>query len=555
MFWSKIWFFVVAALGAVAFTAAFVVPQPAARKQQDEEVKRVKVGCDVVNILLHTHARRRIDLAGQYARAEIDVSAILGPASGKKEVSADSNKTARPAAEDLMENTDESIRPRFTMLLDNRGRVVARVGMSDQLYGDSLAGYALVDDALNGYLRDDIWLIDKNLYLMSASPVISNNYVGAVVLGHAMDKKLAERFARGRDVQLSFYAGGEVVAATDSASIHKQALAELDSLRESEGDIAGDCRSSEPFTVELGDKSYIALLARLPGEAGTYRDAFFAVYVERLPPLGLLGTIKSASSSDLSFDNFPWLLLALGFIVAVGVGMALMVLEADRPLRKLNAEAIVLAKGARDRFDEGHRGKYGSVARSVNIRIDKMERDARESASKNNLDDLLGPAPAGPMVGSSPHIPVPAAKPPPPSQFRFSDSDPRVPALPPRPAAPAPSPSSSGPDISISNSTSGITTPPPFPVLQQPAPEKKPSLIANGSGEDDDVFRKVFDQFLVVKNQCGESIANLTFERFAKKLRTNRDALMAKHSCKEVRFQVYVKDGKAALKATPIKTS
>ena len=35
--------------------------------------------------------------------------------------------------------------------------------------------------------------------------------------------------------------------------------------------------------------------------------------------------------------------------------------------------------------------------------------------------------------------------------------------------------------------------------------------------------------------------------------RKTRDDLIAKTGCKEVRFTVYVKDGKAALKATPVK--
>ena len=33
----------------------------------------------------------------------------------------------------------------------------------------------------------------------------------------------------------------------------------------------------------------------------------------------------------------------------------------------------------------------------------------------------------------------------------------------------------------------------------------------------------------------------------------NRDDLKSKTGCREVRFTVYVKDGKAALKATPVK--
>ena len=36
-------------------------------------------------------------------------------------------------------------------------------------------------------------------------------------------------------------------------------------------------------------------------------------------------------------------------------------------------------------------------------------------------------------------------------------------------------------------------------------------------------------------------------------LRKNKEQLVAKYNCRTVRFQVYVKDGKAALKATPVK--
>jgi hypothetical protein len=72
-------------------------------------------------------------------------------------------------------------------------------------------------------------------------------------------------------------------------------------------------------------------------------------------------------------------------------------------------------------------------------------------------------------------------------------------------------------------------------------------------GGDATYFREVFDDFVELKRKCGESIDNLTYEKFSAKLRANRDALIAKYHCKAVKFQVYVKDGKAALKATPVK--
>ena len=43
------------------------------------------------------------------------------------------------------------------------------------------------------------------------------------------------------------------------------------------------------------------------------------------------------------------------------------------------------------------------------------------------------------------------------------------------------------------------------------------------------------------------------FEKFKNTLRKNRDQLLQRHACKSVKFSVYVKDGKAALKASPVR--
>jgi hypothetical protein len=72
--------------------------------------------------------------------------------------------------------------------------------------------------------------------------------------------------------------------------------------------------------------------------------------------------------------------------------------------------------------------------------------------------------------------------------------------------------------------------------------------------DDGPYYRQVFDDFVALKVKCGEPTDGLTLEKFTLKLKANRDQLIAKYACKAVRFQVYVKDGKAALKATPIKS-
>jgi hypothetical protein len=83
-------------------------------------------------------------------------------------------------------------------------------------------------------------------------------------------------------------------------------------------------------------------------------------------------------------------------------------------------------------------------------------------------------------------------------------------------------------------------------------------VMAQATGEnrvvDDSVeWLSVYEDFIRTKKQCGEPTEGLTFEKFSHTLKKNRDALIQRHGCKRVKFSVYVKEGRASLKATPVK--
>ncbi len=80
-------------------------------------------------------------------------------------------------------------------------------------------------------------------------------------------------------------------------------------------------------------------------------------------------------------------------------------------------------------------------------------------------------------------------------------------------------------------------------------------VMAQATGMNEGLeWRAVYDDFIRTKKQCSESTDGLTFEKFAQTLKKNRDALMQRHACKRVeKFSVYVKEGRASLKATPVK--
>jgi hypothetical protein len=567
VFLSKIWVFLITLAGAIALTIALTLPRPAQRTLVNEEQNRLSVACGVVDILLADDARNRVELAGSFSRAPEVVSA-LESASNANQIEESRMKQVREVGESLMKGI-QGRKPDFAMLIDRRGRVVARVKVDEGDFGDVFAGRPIVDDALAGYLRDDLWAQNGTMYFVSASPVVKRDppvaYVGAVVIGHKITNDLAQKLVSSLNVDIGFFLDNADVASSKTIALdHAPMLEAVKTLKG--GDLSRDCQANHPLDLKAGTDEYTAIVARLPGEA-QLRQAYYTVLIKRPEARGFMGTLKVVSQGDLSFKNFPWLLVGGAFLIALGIGIALMLVEADRPLKRLANDAVKLAKGEKERLSEDvHGGKFGSIARSVNIHIDKLGREAK--SARTNLDSLLGPAPegslgtidllSGALPPARPGGPGPSTAPAP-SDFKFHDAPaPAVNVRTPAPPARAPTP----PPIRMPTQPSAVAPPPP--VQARPAVPPPLSLdddILDGgatmqSGPEpgnEAYFKQVFDQFVAVKKSCNEQTSGLTLAKFKEKLVKNREDLMAKTGCREVRFTVYVKDGKAALKATPVK--
>ncbi|HRC57961.1 MAG TPA: hypothetical protein PKU97_18675, partial [Kofleriaceae bacterium] len=168
MFFSKIWLFLLTLVAAIAVTVALLLPRPAERAHVMEEQQRLAVGCGVVNILLGDNARRRVDFARRFGRAPELVNA-LATASGVETLDDKRNASTREIGNRLLASAKGEA-PDFAMFVDARGRVVARVRRDEKDFGDMAAGRPLVDDALAGLVRDDLWVMDNTLFLVAAAP-------------------------------------------------------------------------------------------------------------------------------------------------------------------------------------------------------------------------------------------------------------------------------------------------------------------------------------------------------------------------------------------------
>lgn len=189
-------------------------------------------------------------------------------------------------------------------------------------------------------------------------------------------------------------------------------------------------------------------------------------------------------------------------------------------------------------------GKLGTIAAALNR--------AAEAAST--------PPTAKPAAAPAEDLFASALRPPEadPSTFEFpSHASSRAIAAAPEPAFAAPGADAQlvGGAFEATPVPSRPAAPPlaPAPELLQAAARAAPPP-ALATGEDEQAhWQQVFQDFLRTRTECGEAAEGLTFERFRQKLATNKANLVAKYACRTVRFQVYVKEGKAALKATPVK--
>ena len=99
---------------------------------------------------------------------------------------------------------------------------------------------------------------------------------------------------------------------------------------------------------------------------------------------------------------------------------------------------------------------------------------------------------------------------------------------------------------------------PADPGTAEPWPPPEPGVAAGSEApagdEDPDEahFRETFDKFMALRAETGEA-GNLTYDKFAAKLRQNREQMLSRGTARTVRFTVYKKDGRAAIKASALR--
>jgi hypothetical protein len=599
MILSRVWYVLLGLAVAVALYVVFVAVGQYNRQTTHALKEGLASDSQTVEWALKIDARRRLDalLAGS-VDSTLQQSLVLANSAKDGKSSDKARSDAKKALASVSDSIPADLRGDALFAVDREGHVVAEVGYDGIAGNDEfeLGGYPAVNDALHGWLRDDVWVLGSKMYVVVTRPVeydVTQRPAGAIVGMKEVNKRFADDVAKRTRTNVAFFASGQSFArgvGVDGFDAEKLD-AVCNELKNLDDKAYGDGGRSDVRMIsdELG-----AIYARLPGDVWVLGGGV-AVARAKTVVANPLGFLSSADDRDKA--NVPWALLVAIVLVAAALGVALTLLEHSAPLRELLAQAERLKAGAMDGLHVARfRGSYRLAAQGINEGLERaIEKAGGVTRKPADLESILGPAPAQPSMsafsfplaeaGPPEAVPPPPAPPAPPPP-----EPPSAPALrgPPRPgggnaAKPAPpgfGPPVPTPAIALSPAqlrpaplpAAGRPMAPPAPLRRAPAPEPEDTsdedatmvgavpaeLLAQATGEtraadDTAEWAVVYEDFIRMKRQCGEPTDGLTFEKFSNTLKKNRDALVQRHGCKRVRFSVYTKDGRASLKATPLK--
>jgi len=559
---AKIWGFTLLVLAAGAVNV-YVVTQRAA----DQAIERVNATLRSGVALFETGSRlyqrqvtdvavlaaRDPELVQAVSEAEAPRPAAKGarrgvpvpPPAPPVDVVAVAEKALRSAAQAL--DVDASRAP--LLALASERAVSFRVG-DKVLSGKEAVVQAVLGEAGAGrHAR-----VDDALYYVVSVPVARG---ATLAFGLPLEPRWPERLKAATGADLTLLGGARAVSTLPAGEVAATAAV---ARKASGAAVDGGRLGPVKLPLNLAVPAVPLLFARVPA----YRARALA-----LPGLEGASAVLSAPTRPLLEPVAVYQqlsLLALGVLLLAGLALGLL---PERPVtahvpRELAGAADRIARGDFDARVPRMSGTFGTLAAALN-RASDAARTARSQPSGSIPPTGLAIPPAGPAnTLDVPMLAVPPLDEPAPAGL-FEDPFARG-MVPPATPAPAgtplngtdpshptplpltmPVPPRTGTARFDGAEPLGAQTPLRMPT---PVPVAPPPVVAEN---EEALWQAVFQEFLKVRGDCGESLEGLTWERFRQKLQKNKDSLVQKYACRTVRFQVYVKEGKAALKATPVR--
>ncbi len=553
MLLSRFWYVVLAMVLGAAIFVLFLATSMYNRAGARAMGEGLSADAQVVSWYLKDDARQRSAQLIKFALNR-DIAKYLHKSSGSEGARppAEAKDKVGAALRAVNEKIDKEFQFDAVFAVDQHGRVVGQIGyeQASGMEDFELGGYPVVADALHGYIRDDTLVLDR-IYRVVTRPVeydLGQLPAGAIVGARIIDDRFARELSSRTGAAVAFYTRGTRVASGAPEGFDRSQLDQIVSdLPNLEQD--AEYREKGRSNIRTLAKSLGVQYTRLPGEAWELGAGFA---VGRLPSQvnGPMGFFKTADDKDKKQANIP---LVVGLALAAMVlGLVFSVFEHSRPLWIFRREAHRLAKGEADQMQPSKfRGVYRKIAVDLNDGIDVVAAKGGVPRRAADLGQVLGDLPAEPQMSafSFPGDSEAPTAPPSPSDHPSAAAASPKP-MPVAPAAKRPPPQPAGQGLDTTMPSEGVGSAP-----GRPPPRRAPPAPSSGGAAAPEAaeWRGVYEEFVATKRKCNENVEGFTYEKFEQTLKKNRDALVQRHGAKRVKFSVYVKEGKAALKASPIK--
>ena len=189
---SRLWYLVLALAVGCALAGAFLNKSAASREaefQLEEQLRRDRIEAE---LWMRLDARLRLDALASIA-VEPEVRQTLRSSSGRFGTPAAATRRRLSQKLNSLNAKLEEGKGDMVFAVDAEGEVVATLD-KNAMESERLDKMPLVRDALRGFMRDDVWVYNGEVFRMAARPVFDGGrYVGAVVHGMAVGDDLARR--------------------------------------------------------------------------------------------------------------------------------------------------------------------------------------------------------------------------------------------------------------------------------------------------------------------------------------------------------------------------
>lgn len=599
---TKLWLFLLSLLCGLAALLVVALDPELQRREIATQSQAVARAQKISSQFLENQAHQLVQAA-----AQLSTDAVLQETLSQLSRSQGEPALLHETAQGALRRLATPLSVSFALVTDLRGNVLARIGQDEAVYGDPIDGLPAVEAALRGYRLDDLWLFQGALYRIAAVPVIAaagsaqgrDRYVGSLVLARVLGSELLTQIGQLTGVQGAVIARGQILASSlspqGSGSVFR---GQADGGLALSSDALLLLRRGLSSTDAVArDGDHWLAFVELPGTAaGTAAGAAPKATTNSADPGAMLVlsssgaggrvlpvVLREALRQGLAPLTLAVLLGAVGLLYVLGLG----VVGSESRLLALSQSSRSTRRESTARSpSEPSIGPSKSVPPpEARPATPVTETAAVEPTVPPPLPPVDAPPPAAPSLVTAPSQPslVPSAQSP-----RFTPSpsaqSPRFtpppltstltplppPAVPEESATPLPPPmpqrSDWGPpgelisdasraaEYEHTDLASSDLAETRAAVLPPPSSNFEPTVVAsapNGATDPDVTFYQVFQEYVQARERCRESVEGLSYEQFRKRLADSRAAIIREHGCVSVEFHVYIKDGRAALKAIP----